>query len=121
MKTHKEMKAEYKQMKFRMGIFQIRNIVNNKILIGRNLQLDNEWNSHRFQLNAGMHRNEILQKEWKEYGAENFVFEIIDVIEESNDKPHDYAKEIKVLEELYLEKLQPYDDKGYNIKIRNTI
>jgi hypothetical protein len=114
MKTHKEMKEEYKHLKFRMGVFQIRNIVNNKILIGSNLQLDNEWNSHKFQLNAGMHRNEALQKEWKEFGPENFVYEILEEIKESPDKPLDYKKEIKAMKALYLEKLQPFGEKGYN-------
>jgi hypothetical protein len=32
MKTRKELKEEYKQMKFKMGVFQIKNNINSKIL-----------------------------------------------------------------------------------------
>jgi hypothetical protein len=114
MKTHKEIKAEYKQMKFPMGVFQIRNITNNKVFIGSNLHVVAEWNSQKFQLNAGMHPNEALQKDWKEFGSENFVYEILEEIKESEDKPLDYSKEIKTLEKLYLEKFKDFPDKVYN-------
>jgi hypothetical protein len=34
MKTARELKDEYKKMKFRMGVFRIRNIKNDKCFIG---------------------------------------------------------------------------------------
>ena len=101
-------------MKFPMGVFQIRNIITNKIFIGSNLHVVAEWNSQKFQLNAGMHSNEELQKDWKELGPENFVYEILEEIKESDNKPLDYSKEIKTLEKLYLEKFNSSPDKIYN-------
>jgi group I intron endonuclease len=114
MKTRKELKEEYKQMKFRMGVFQIRNSINGKIFIGSSLDLNAAWNSHKFRLDFGMHENYELQKDWKELGPENFIYEILDEIKQSEDKPIDYKKEIKTLEEMIIAELQPFENKGYN-------
>jgi group I intron endonuclease len=114
MKTHKELKEEYKQKKPKMGVFQIKNIVNGKVFIGSSTDLQAIWHRQNLQLNIGMHPNSNLQKDWKEHGAENFIYEIIEEIKQSEDKPVDYNKEIKTLEEMYIEELQPFNDKGYN-------
>ncbi|MBE0649930.1 MAG: GIY-YIG nuclease family protein [Bacteroidales bacterium] len=119
MKTRKEIKDEYKQMKFRIGVFQIRNTVNNKIFVEGSTDLVAIWNRIKFQLNAGLHPNAELQKEWKEFGAENFVYEILGEIKQDDTESVDYRREVKQLEEMYLEKMQPYGNKGYNV-IRKT-
>jgi len=114
MKTRKELKEEYKQMKFKMGAFQIKNNINGKIFIGSSLDLTAIWHAQRLQLDIGIHPNSELQKDWKEYGAESFSYEILDEIKQVEDKPIDYAKEIKILEEMTIEELQPFENKGYN-------
>lgn len=114
MKTRKELKEEYKQMKFKMGVFQIRNIVNGKVFIGSSTDLEAIWHAQRLQLNMGIHQNGELQREWNEYGAENFIYETREEIKQTDDKPVDYAKEVKALEELVIEELQPYGLKGYH-------
>jgi group I intron endonuclease len=114
MKTRKELKEEYKQMKFKMGVFQIKNNMNGKIFIGSSLDLNAVWNSHKFRLDFGMHENAELQKEWKESGGENFSYEILEEIKQSENKPLNYDKEIKVLEAMIIEELQPFEAKGYN-------
>ncbi|MDO9257284.1 MAG: GIY-YIG nuclease family protein [Bacteroidales bacterium] len=116
MKTSKELKEEYKQMKFKMGVFQIRNTVNNKIFIGSSLDLKAIWHAQKIQLDMGMHQNSDLQKDWKEYGPENFSYEILEEIHETEDKHLDYRKEIKALEQMIIEDLQPFENKGYNRK-----
>ena len=114
MKTRKELKEEYKKMKFKMGVYQIRNIINGKIYISSTLDLNAAWNSQKFQLNFGSHKNEELQKEWKEYGEENFVYEIVDELKHIEDKEMNYNEEIKVFEKMFIEELQPFDNRGYN-------
>ena len=114
MKTRKELKEEYKQMKFKMGVFQIKNNVNGKIFIGSSLDLIAIWHAQKLQLDIGIHPNSELQKDWKEFGAENFSYEIIEEIKQSDDKPIDYAKEIKVLEEMIIDEVQHFENKGYN-------
>lgn len=116
MKTPKELKEEYKQMKFKMGVFQIKNTVNGKIFIGSSLDLKAIWHAQRLQLETGTHQNSDLQEDWKEYGQENFNYEILEEIHETDEKPLDYKKEIKALEEMIIEDLQPFENKGYNRK-----
>jgi len=116
MKSRKELKEEYKQMKFPMGVFQIRNLTNGKIYIGSSLDLNATWRSLKFQLKAGTFLNEQLQKDWNQLGADSFVYEILDEIKTDDSKNLDYKKEVKALEEMYIESLQPFDDKGYNWK-----
>jgi group I intron endonuclease len=120
MKTRKELKAIYKEMKFKTGVFQIRNIVNNKIYVGSSTDLVAIWNSSKFQLNFGNHSNAELQKEWKEFGESNFVYEILDEIKQDDTKKTDYSKELKQLEEMWIEELQPFNDKGYNKCMKKT-
>jgi hypothetical protein len=115
-KTRKELKEEYKLMKFKMGVFQIKNNRNGKIFIGSSLDLTAIWHAQKLQLDMGMHQNRDLQKDWTEYGQENFNYEILEEIHETEDKPQDYKKEIKALEEMIIEELQPFENRGYNRK-----
>ena len=114
MKTRKELTEEYKQTKFRMGVFQIRNMVNGKIFMESSINLDAIWNRHRLELDFGGHRNKSLQKDWKEFGEYNFKFEILSEIEHREGVAVDYKKELILLEKMYLEELQPFEEKGYN-------
>ena len=36
------------------------------------------------------------------------------LIQQDEASDVDYKKEVKLLEEMYIEELQPFDDKGYN-------
>lgn len=113
--TKKELKEQYAQMKFPMGVFQIRNKINGKIFVDGHSNLDAIWNRHRTQLKFGSHRNTELQKDWNEFGEENFIYEILSEINQENDKV-DFAKELKTLTEMYVEDLQPFGERGYNKK-----
>jgi group I intron endonuclease len=108
----KELKREYKLNHRPMGVYQIRNIVNEKVLIGSSLNLPGIFNRHKSQLKAGNHQNGALQAEWSEFGAESFAFEILDEITPKEGR--DFQEELAILEELWLEKSQPYGDRGYN-------
>ena len=114
MKTRKELKEEYKQMKFPMGVFQIKNNINGKIFIGSSLDLKAIWHAQKLQLDIGIHQNSDLQKDWKQFGSENFTYEILDEVKHSEKKIINYEKEIKTLEDMIIEELQPFENKGYN-------
>ena len=116
MKTHKEMKQEYKLYKSPKGVYQIRNKKNGKVLIGGSTDLKAIWNRQRAQLNFGRHPNKELQSEWNEFGEESFEYEILEKIKEKNDEEKDYKKEVKELEELFVEEIKPFGVKGYNKK-----
>lgn len=115
MKSKKEIKDSYKAMKFKIGVFQIRNTVNNKIYIESSTDLVAIWNRHRFQLNNGLHPNFDLQHDWNEFGQTCFSFEILSELKQDDAKSVDhYRKEAKQLETMFIEDLQPFGDKGYN-------
>ena len=116
----KELKREYQQKHTPMGIYQIRNTANARILIGTALNLPGALNGSKFQLNAGAHSNRSLQFEWNEFGSENFAFEILDELTATEGPGHDYRADLAFLEEFWLERLQPYGKRGYNEKKKNT-
>ncbi len=60
--------------------------------------------------------NKKLQAEWNELGSQSFVFEILDELTPGNDPAQDYRTDLAFLEALWLEKLEPYGDRGYNEK-----
>jgi group I intron endonuclease len=115
MKTQNKLKGEYKQKKFKIGVFQIRNTVNGKIYVGSSLNLDAIWNRNRMELTFGNHRNVSLQKEWNEFGEENFTFEILAEIDQKEGGNVDYSTEVRELEKLYMDELQPFADNGYHM------
>ncbi len=114
MKTRREINDEYKKMKFRIGVFQIRNLANGKILVDSSKDLDAIWNRYRFQLDAGMYRNRALQEDWKKYGEEQFVYEVLAELKQDEEHPEDPTLELKELLEAFVEDLQPFGEKGYN-------
>jgi len=115
MKSEKKaLKKEYQQGHTPMGVFQIRNTVNEKVFVGSSLNLPGIINRHKFGLQMGNHRNQALQAEWNEFGAEKFAFEILDELTPVSDPQHDYREDLAQLEDLWMEKLQPYGERGYN-------
>ena len=119
MRSKKELKEEYQRRKSRMGVYQIRNTANGRIFVGSSSDLDAIWNRYSFQLDMGSHQNAELQREWKAFGKAQFVYEVLGEIEQSDDPAVDLRKEVRMLEEMYLEELQPYGERGYNRKPKN--
>jgi len=101
-----------------MGVYQIRNMINGKIFLGSSKDLKGIINRNRFQLKSGLHVNKKLQRDFNEIGESNFSFEILDYLKPKDDLEVDYTEELQMLEEMWVDKLQPYDEKGYNTKSR---
>lgn len=114
MKSKQDIKREYKERQKPAGVFQVKNIANGKVLLGSSLNLEGPLNGHKFLLTIGQHRNEALQKEWNEYGPDKFVFEILETVKVKDDPSFSLAAELKLLEQIWLEKLQAFGAQGYN-------
>lgn len=112
----KEVRNQYKMTPPDMGIYQVRNKKNGKVLLGRALDLHGRLNSERFQLRNNLHMNRELQRDFNELGMENFSFDVLDRLPSKESPDHDHSQELKELEEMWLNKLQPYAGKGYNKK-----
>ena len=63
--------------KYNCGIYQIRNLWNNKIYIGQSINLTQRKASHWYKLKRKMHCNTPLQSSYNKYGRKNFIFEIL--------------------------------------------
>lgn len=105
---------EYKLSHRPMGVFQIRNTANGKVWIDSSTNIPGKFNRHRLQLNVGSHVSRELQADWKEFGEAAFEFETLEPLEPRDDMSYDYASDLEVLKDLWLEKIEPYGDNGYN-------
>jgi len=115
MKTDKRLlKQEYMQAKRMLGVFLIRNTTNNKVYLGSGIDIQGIVNRHRFALSMGGHQSKALQKDWNELGADKFEFEILDQMEPRDEPTFDARRELQFMEEMWLEKLEPYGERGYN-------
>lgn len=110
----KKLILEYKQTPRPMGVYQIRNTTNGKILINGSMNLPGSFNGQRFQLINQAHRNKELQEDWNSYGPDSFTFDILETINPDKIAQEDWRKSVSELETKWLTKLQPYGDKGYN-------
>lgn len=88
------------------GVYKITNTANGKFYIGSSKDVKNRWTQHRNALNDNKHGNPYLQNAWNKYGVQSFKFEIIEKcsIEDQFER-----------EQFYLNKLNPFDNNGYNI------
>lgn len=116
----KTLKQDYKTTARPMGVYQIRNLINEKVFVGSSLNLEGIFNRYRFALQAGSHPNKALQADWNESGAENFAFEILEELPAGENPGYDYRSDLEVLEDLWLEKLEPFGEKGYNERKMTT-
>ena len=66
-------------------------------------------------LSIGMHHNKAIQEDWNEYGSDKFVFEILGIVKIKDDPSFNLSDELTLLEQIWLEELQPFGERGYNI------
>jgi hypothetical protein len=110
----KEIREQYKRTPPDMGVYQVKNLASGKIYVGRAMDLKGKLNSERFQLKNGLHMNKELQKDFNELGADRFSFEVLDRLAVKEDPGYDYSDDLRTLEAMWLEKLQPYAAGGYH-------
>ena len=96
---------QYKERKPPMGVYVIRNLVEQHVFVGASLDLDGAMNRHRFELKLGGHRNPALSREWKQHGAHNFAFEVIDRLKPRDEPGYDCKSELSALLALWTEEL----------------
>jgi hypothetical protein len=114
MADRKQLIRQYKETPRPMGVYRVRNLVNEKALVGSARDVPGKLNSHQAQLQMHAHRNEELQRDWDLHGPEGFVFETLDLLPPRTTPGYDPGDDLRVLEELWIEKLQPFGDRGYN-------
>lgn len=88
------------------GIYKITNLTNNKVYVGKSVNIWKRWQSHKDKLIKGTHFNTHLQASYTFYGLENFNCEILEECLES---------ELNEKEKYWIVKLDSKNkDTGYN-------
>lgn len=112
----RELKREYKEAQIPMGVYRVHNTAEDRSLVGSSVNLPAILNRHRADLKMGAHRNGALQRDWARLGDGAFAFEVLDTLTPRDEPGYDAKRELRALEELWLERLEPYDDRGYNAR-----
>lgn len=94
-----------------IGIYTITNSVNGKVYVGSSVRIERRWREHRLALNNGTHVNKYLQNSWEKYGAENFVFAVVETLSDLNS-----VADLFLAEQRWMDQLNAMDRRvGYNI------
>lgn len=110
----KELIRQYKETPRTMGVAVVRHVASGKAFLFANLDINALVNRYRTQLRMGSHPNRQLQQDWNSFGEAAFAFEVLDTLTPKDDPEVNPAEELRLLEELWLEKLQPFGERGYN-------
>lgn len=100
-----------KKYRNEVGIYQILNVVNNKVYIGQTTEcfLKRFWH-HNWSLNSNRHANKYLQNAWNKYGKDMFEFSVIHVLQDGED--------INELEKYYIAQMNSANASyGYNMQL----
>ena len=113
MDRKKELRMQWKERKTVAGVFQIKNLKNQKRFIESTRNIT-DVNRQKFMLEYHFHPNRYLQADWNEFGADAFSFEVLEVLEQEPDEYYDVKGTLKKLKEKWVQQLQPFGDQGYN-------
>lgn len=107
-----ELRQAYKQMKTEAGVYRIKNTVNQKTLVVATPNI-RTMDGKRFELRMGSHMNAKLQAEWKEFGEDAFVFEVLEVLDDDIEDQYARQKALKEMERKWLDELRAHGEQGY--------
>ena len=110
-----ELKAAYLQSRPIAGVLGIRNLKNGKILVEGSRDVRALINRYRSSLSFIGCRNLGLQEDWNVLGPGEFAFEVLESFEPGpQDSDKDCLELVRAIEAAWLQKLQPWGDRGYN-------
>lgn len=88
------------------GVYKITNTSNGKFYVGSSNNVEKRWQQHISELTDGVHKNQHLQNAWNLYGKDSFIFETVE----------ECLPDVQFeREQYYLDTLNPFDNRGYNI------
>lgn len=83
------------------GIYQIKNIKNNFIYIGKSNNIYRRWNDHKRNLKLNKHKCILLQNDYVTYEIDSFEFSILEVTDNIHERELDYIYSISKDAKLY--------------------
>ena len=89
-----------------IGIYKITNTITGDFYIGSSKNIKRRWAAHKWPSKWNECPNNPMYIDMKKYGVENFVFEILEEVEEG---------QLKEAEQKFIEMLKPtYNDRNAN-------
>jgi hypothetical protein len=107
-----QLKAAYREIPVFYGVIKLTNTANDKAFIASYPNLKNKELVLRAQLDDGRHPNGALQADWREYGNDAFVYEVLEQKDASQVNDARYAA--KHLEEQWIERLRSSGNATYH-------
>lgn len=89
------------------GIYAIRNTINDKCYIGSAENIWRRMSAHRSLLAKGTHHSRKLQRAWDKYGANVFVFELVEAVAQVDS--------LLDREQVHIDRLKCAGFAGYNM------
>lgn len=105
------MEMKYEGNSLKPGVYQIRNLLNEKVYIGSAKRFKERWQGHLRSLEKGTHHNKHLQSAYNLYGTNGFVVEILELVSGSTEERRNREQEHI---DGYLEKW----DMCYNVRYK---
>lgn len=96
------------------GVYLIRCVENGKRYIGESLNIDKRWTWHISDLNKNTHHSKTLQADWNRFGAESFVFEIIELYDSAFLKTRSKLTAALLIRERVWQNRYDTINNGYN-------
>ncbi len=96
---------QYKETPRPAGVFRVANSRTGKSLVSSSPDAPAMLNRIRAQLQMGSHPNRALQADWNADGSDAFSFEVLDLLPPKEGADGDAADDLRVLEDLWIEKL----------------
>jgi group I intron endonuclease len=88
------------------GIYKIINKIDGKYYVGSSSNFKKRWKQHLITLRSHKHHNDFLQRSWDKYGEQNFIFEIVEYVDETK---------LLIVEQKYLDIAKQEQNKSYNL------
>ena len=100
------MLAQYKEREIIGGVYVIRNLSKNKLLLDAAQDINGSRNRFEFSVKTGSCVYMKLQNDWNEQKGEQFVFEILEELKKGETQsPAEFKADIELLKQIWLEKL----------------
>ncbi|MGC4001564.1 MAG: GIY-YIG nuclease family protein [Anaeromyxobacter sp.] len=108
-----ELKRQAREEKPQAAVYQIRNLGTGQLLVERTPNVKT-LNGRKVELSRGVHRNARLRADLAARGPGAFVFEVLEILEEPEDGLAYRNDALKQLEARWIERLQPWGERGYH-------
>jgi hypothetical protein len=109
-----ELRRQAREARPEAVVYQIRNVRNGKLLVESTPNL-RTLNGRKVELSRGIHSNARLRADLEAMGSEAFAFEVLEVLEETEEGLVWRKDALKRLQEAWIARLRPWGERGYHL------